>query len=199
MKKWLLPILVCLVATSAFAVVDPDPDMIGVYFDPTADDNCLMIGANIPFFAYVTLTNPSAPEIWGLEFGYRLTVPAGLEGLIFRLANSVPEFAVDLGNSIDPLFGDYIVGLGTPLPGTPAVQFVTWQFMILTPMPIEIYLGAAAVESIPDGLPAYEAGGTILPLGLATGGLGFPVATVNGDCPVQIEQSSFGSVKSLYR
>lgn len=49
MKKLVVLLLVSLMATSAFAVVDPDPDMIGVYFDATADNNCTTAAANVPF------------------------------------------------------------------------------------------------------------------------------------------------------
>jgi hypothetical protein len=199
MKKLVVLLLVSLMATSAFAQIDPDTDMLGVYFDMGAMDNCLTVGANIPFFAYVTITNPSAAEVHGLEFGYRVTTTA--PGSLFRLLNSLPAGAVDLGNNTDLMVGDYVVGLASPLPGSPVVPFVTWQFMLLVPQTVEIFLGSSIVPAIDDGLPAYEIGGSILPLGLSTGdpAAGIPVATVNGDCPVAIENASFGSVKSLYR
>ena len=40
MKKLVVLLLASLVATSAFAVIDPDPNMMGVYFDRNADQNC---------------------------------------------------------------------------------------------------------------------------------------------------------------
>ncbi len=39
MKTLVVLLMVSLMATSAFAVVDEDPDMIGVYFDANADLN----------------------------------------------------------------------------------------------------------------------------------------------------------------
>ena len=185
-------------ATVAGPEVDPETDVIGVYFDKTADNNCKTAAANVPFFAYVTITNPSAAEVWGLEVGYEVVSSAGTT-LLFRLANNLPAGAVDLGNSTDVFVGDYVVGLASPLPAAPAVQFVTWQFLLLAPQTVEIFLGPSVVQSIPDGLPAYEIGGSIQSLGLSTGGPGIPVATVNGDCPVAVEDASFGSVKSLFR
>jgi len=200
MKKLVVLLLVSLMATSAFAQIDPDTDMLGVYFDMGAMENCFTIGPSVPFFAYVTITNPSALEVHGLEFGYNL-VSNGAPGTMFRLLNSLPAGAVDLGTSTDLMAGDYVVGLANPLPATSAVQFVTWQFMLLAPQSVEIFLGPSTVESIDDGLPAYEIGGAIQSLGLSTGwpSAGVPVATVNGDCPVAIESASFGSVKSLFR
>ncbi len=199
MKKLVVLLMVSLMATSAFAVVDEDPDMLGVYFDANADQNALDIGPSIPFFAYVMITNPSAAEVHGLEFGYNLTTTA--PGSLFRLLNALPAGSVDLGANTDLMVGDYVVGLASPLPGSPVVPFVTWQFMLLVPQTVEIFLGSSVVPAIDDGLPAYEIGGTILPLGLSTGdpAAGIPVATVNGDCPVAIENASFGSVKSLFR
>ncbi len=200
MKKLLVLLVVSLMATSAFAVVDEDPNMLGVYFDLDADMNELAVGANTPFFAYVMLTHPTSDNVFGLEFGYDVVVPAGMEGLIFRLANNLPAGAVDLGNSVSVFSGDYVAGLAAPLPGAPAVTFVTWQFMLLSPgLEVQIFLGPSNVQSIDDGLPAYEAGGTIEPLGLSTGGVSTPVAVVNGVGPVAVDNASFGSVKSLFR
>ena len=198
MKKLVVLLLVSLMATSAFAVVDPDTDMIGVYFDLTADNNCTTASPSIPFFAYVTITNPTASGVYGLEVGYDI-VSTGGTALMFRLANTLPAGAVDLGNSTDLFHGDYVVGLANPLPGAPAVQFITWQFLLLAPQTVEIFLGPSFVQSIQDGLPAYEIGGSILPLGLSSGDAGAPVATINGTGPVAVEDASFGSVKSLFR
>ena len=57
MKKLLAVAVVMLMATSAFAVVDPDTNMIGVYFDESADTNT-MTGATPyeTFPIYVILT-----------------------------------------------------------------------------------------------------------------------------------------------
>jgi hypothetical protein len=184
----------------AAATIDPDADQLGVYFDLEADENCLTVVPSLPFFAYVTITNPSAAEIHGLEFGYHLEVPEGSEGLLFRLANFCPGECFDWNNT-DPLDGDYVVGLASPIPGAGAdVIFITWQFMLLAPMTIDFYLGPAVVQSLPDGLPAYEIGGSILPLGVSSGDVNLPVASVNGDCrAVAVTDASWGHVKSLYR
>ena len=156
------------------------------------------MGPSVPFFAYVTITNPTASGVYGLEVGYDI-VSTGGTALMFRLANTLPAGAVDLGNSTDLFHGDYVVGLANPLPGAPAVQFITWQFLLLAPQTVEIFLGPSFVQSIQDGLPAYEIGGSILPLGLSSGDAGAPVATINGTGPVAVEDASFGSVKSLFR
>ncbi len=67
MKKLVVILLVSMMAASAFAVTDPDPNMIGIYFDLNANDNCLTIGPSIPFNAYLILTNSTAPTISAYE------------------------------------------------------------------------------------------------------------------------------------
>ena len=202
MKKLVVLLLVSLMAVSAFAGVDEDPDMLGCYFDLDANDNCITMGESAPFFAYFMITNATADNVFGVEFGYEVVVPAGMEGMLFRLAEILPTSSLNVGVAADKLQGDYIVGMGTPIAGNGAnVTVVTWQLMLLTVMPVDIYVGPSNPESIFDGLPAYEIGGTIASLGVSTGhpALGLPVASVNGDCPVAIENASFGSVKSLFR
>ncbi len=197
MKKLVVLLLVSLMATSAFAQIDPDPNGIGVYFDMGANEVELNIGASIPFFAYVCVTNPSH-DVSGIEFGYDVAVPAGMEGMIFRLANILPAGAIDLGTNTNMLLGDYIVGLAAPLPAAPVVPFVTWQFMLLAPTTMSFELGASSIPSIPsyDG-PAMEIGGSLVSLGESSSE--GREAGVNLTGTVGVEDTSFGSVKSLFR
>jgi len=199
MMKFLLLLIACLVATSAFAVIDPDDDHLGVYFDLNADMVCGIIGPNIIFNAYVTITYPSLSNISGIEFGYRV-VP-GIPGMLVRQAVILPSGAIDVGNSSDPTVGYYVMGLAAPIPASSAVQMVTWKFYLLTPMSVDFFLGPAAVQSILDGLPAYiDSSNTLLPLGISSGSAQLPVAMVNRYCMVvDVEETSFGSIKSLYR
>jgi hypothetical protein len=201
MKKLVVLLLVSLMATSAFAQIDPDTNGIGVYFDAGATTHELMGQApSVPFSAYVCITNPTN-DVSGLEFGYNIVVPAGMEAMFFRLANVLPVGSIDLGVNTNIFSGDYIVGLASPLPASQSVVFVSWTWMMLAPgLTMEFYLGASSIPSLPDyDGPAYEAGGFILPLGQSTGGLDNPVAAVNMMAPVAIENASFGSVKSLFR
>jgi hypothetical protein len=206
MKQLVVFLLVSLMAASAFAVVDPDPNQIGIYFDLDADDNCLIIGPQIPFNAYVILTNTDAPTVSGYEFGYENVVPAGLEGLLFRLESSFGDgnsSGLDLGDSSDILVGDHIVGLSAPLVTSPATILHTYQFLLLSPdVTMEMYLGPASQSSIPGDFPVIlnAETSTLFQAGQSTGGIDTAVATVNiDDCVVGVEDASFGSVKSLYR
>ena len=203
MKKLVVILLASLVATSAFAVIDPDPDMIGIYFDTNADNNCLTIGASTPFFAYVVTTNPTPQLINAYEFGFENRMPAGMGGMLFMLSSGFGSGAaagVDVG-AHTPLGGDYIVGLAASLTTSPATILHTFNYMLLAPTTIEMFLFQSSKPSIEGTFPVLQnATGSILyTVGQSTGGFDVPVATVNLPCVVGVEDVSFGSVKSLFR
>ena len=204
MKKLIILLLASLVATSSFAVTDPDPDMMGIYLDPTADVNCINMGVSVPFTIYLILTNTTAHSINAYELGKRNVVPVGMEDSIFRLTSNIANnvvSGVDVGTN-NALGGDYIVGLAAPLPAAPAVILHSWQYMLLAVIPVEMYIGASSAPSIPGEYPVVEnADGSILMLvGQSTGGPDIPVFTINNaDCVVGVEEISFGSVKSIFR
>ncbi|MCK9995158.1 MAG: hypothetical protein KAH56_02630 [Candidatus Krumholzibacteria bacterium] len=202
MKKLVVLLLASLVATSAFAVIDEDPDMIGIYFDMNADSNCLTTPTNTPFMAYLVATNPTPALINAYEFGYRLDVPVGMEGMLFRMADtSAGTGAVDVGDSSNLLEGDYVIGLAAAIPTTAATVLHSWNYMVLAVFPVEMYIYQSVKPSVPGTFPVLQnADGSILyTAGQSTGGWEFPVATVNTDCVVGVEDASFGSVKSLFR
>ncbi|MEN8005497.1 MAG: hypothetical protein ABFS42_00670 [Candidatus Krumholzibacteriota bacterium] len=203
MKKMVILALVSLVATSAFAVLDPDDNMMGVYFDTIAESNCLTTPASVPFNAYIILTNTTAPSINAYELGLDVVVPAGMEGMIFRLASNIADLVVagvDVGTN-GPLGGDFIVGLAAPLPAQEAVILHSFQYMLLAVMPVEIFIGASSAPSIPGDFPVVQnaVGSILMQVGQSTGGPDVAVATINTGCVVGVEEASFGSVKSLFR
>ena len=118
MKKLVVLLLASLVAMSAFAVIDEDPNSMGIYFDRTADNNCLTTPSSVPFFTYLILTNPTPQAVNAYELGLDIVVPAGMEGMFFQLASNVADGVVsgiDVGVN-GALGGDYIVGLAGPIP-----------------------------------------------------------------------------------
>lgn len=205
MKQLVVLLLVSLMAASAFAVTDPDPNMIGVYFDTDANDNCLVIGASTPFNAFVVLTNTDAPSVSGYEFGYRNVVPDGMEGMLFRLSSTIGtgQNGLDLGTNTDILYGDHIVGLSAPMVTTPATILHSYEFMLLNAaVTMEMFLTSAGTSSIEGPFPVILNAdtSTLFQAGQSTGGPDVAVATVNiDDCVVGVEEASFGSVKSLFR
>ncbi len=201
MKKLLVLLMACLVATTAFAVIDPDPDMMGIYFDLNADDNCLTIGPMTVYFAYLILTNPTAPAINAYEFGLDIVVPAGSENMFFRLASNINNPGGCYHDDAGRLGGDYYVGLAFPIPAEPATLLHIWQYMLLDAIPVEMYIHSTSAPSIPGDFPVVQnaEGSILMQVGLSTGGPDIPVATVNTDCVVDVEETSFGSLKALYR
>jgi hypothetical protein len=203
MKTLLVLLLSCLVAVPAFSVIDPDPDMLGIYFDQNADDNCLMVGTD-PFFAYLILTNPTVAAINAYEFSFENCICTGTDQFFFMTASNIAHGAVeglDVGVH-DKLGGDYIVGLAEPLVTSPATILHSWQYLSTAIQPIRMFLGPSSVPSIPGGLPVIQDAetSTLMTVGLSTGGPEIPVATVNfDDCVVSVEHRAWGEVKALFR
>ena len=69
MKILLTLALISILAVPAFAGLDPDPDMMGLYFDEMGDVVCTQAGtfAHVPVF--VLYTRPSVGSVSGFECG----------------------------------------------------------------------------------------------------------------------------------
>ncbi len=197
----LLGLASLLVAGNAMAQIDPDPDMIGVYFDLGATTWCTSPGPVGPYAAYLILTNATALSgVSGWECSVEVT--AG----VFVLSWIYNGTAV---NALSP--PDFAVGLATSLPWEPAILLMTFQVGLFAPTPVEITVTAQPIPSIPDTpypLPAYAAGddpGDLRSLGYSTGwdpetGTPNVAAVINGDCtPTANEDATWGNVKNMYR
>ena len=227
MKKLVVLLLASLVATSAFAVIDPDPDMLGIYFDTNADINgTITPAAGIPFDLYLIATNPTPAVINAYEMNLVVEYPAGYT--IFMLASDIANnviSGIDVGSN-DKDGGDYAVGLNDPgLTTSPATILHHWTYFQSGAMfPMNFYLRANSLPSIEGDLPVLQDadGSRLYQVGTSTGGPDIPVAIVNpveldpetGEWPadpadwvfltdptgpVAVESASFGSVKSLFR
>ena len=193
MKKMLVLLLSLLVASSALAVIDGDDNMMGFYFDETADANCITgvaPYAQIP--VYVIMTNPSVDAIGGFEFGYDLIGDATV------LSTTLPANNIDVGYP-----GNHIVGLGSPLNTTEATIVATLNLMYMstTSAPVSFTLHGSNPSSINPELPTILLGdGSLMTLGTSTLP-GTMTAMVNGVCEdvVDTEDTNFGNLKSLYR
>ena len=202
MKKLVVLLMLSLMATTAFAVVDPDPDMMGIYFDETADANCYVPEFRERWMAYVIVTNPSYPAIDGYEFAFTYEViNATYEDDFVVSADNIGAGVVDGVNA--GTGNDYAVGLNGVIPSTPATIVHSFQFLTFDEtMTVNLSLGPISAPSIPGAaLPIVKNAGfnELMTVGLSTGGVEIPVAVVNGDCPVAVESETWGGVKSLYR
>lgn len=184
---------------AAFAVVDPDPNSIGLYFDTNAD----VYEAEAVSFAnvsvYIIATNPAYAQIDAYEFGIEM---AG--NYIVSNIELYGENPYITGSSIP---GDCIVSLGSPLATSEATYLGRFQVFLLDVDPILFLIRGTDPSSngdsrFPSVLIAED---TILALGPS----GWDDATqsptwcaaLNPDQirPVDTEPVTFDHVKSLYR
>jgi hypothetical protein len=196
MKKLVVLLLVSLMAASAFAGLDETTNSLGIFFDTAGNNNCATQAPFAPGSAYAILSNPALPMIDGFEFGYTATAPAGQ---YLRTAEILPVGGLNVGVSSNGAEGSYVVGLASPLvTNGENVVLVTWSTLLFSAVTVEFKVGPTPAPGIP-GVPAIVRSGVLYPLGIASGSKDIPVASINGECPVAIEQSTFGSVKSLFR
>jgi len=199
---FLTVLFVVIGGTPSNATVNPDSDEIGVYFDTNADTVCMSVAPSIPFSAYLIITNPSSAEVWGIEFSMCTEFIGGDESLLFRLSEVWSAGFIDHPVEWDWCLDGRAIGFYEPVPQVGEnVVLVQLQFMLLAEMGVEFYIGPHPVETIEDGLPAYEGvGGVVLPLGISSGDPNLPVAAVNGECNVvSVESKTFSGLKCLYR
>ena len=196
MKKTVLAILaISLVATSGLAQLDPDDDGIGVYFDPCACVNCITMDVG-PQKAFLVITHPTSPAgVHGWECKMEMEGPAvmtaiDLQGQEINIGTA-PEYVV---GTVDPQVNPYTY---------PAIVVAVIDFYIMDLSgPVTWWIDGIRFHSLPEKVPAYLDGSDIeiiKPLQQATGGPQFPVATINGDCAVSVEEQSWGGVKALFR
>ena len=181
-----------LMATSAFAIVDPDPDMMGFYFDLEAD---LPFVDDVPLYSqvpmYLILTRPTADMIYGFEAGFTLEG----DGIILNHSFAVDDY-INVGT-----FENMIIGFGVPLPTTPATLLVTYSvlYMDSSMSALDFYLHGTIPSSINPLYPVILlADGVLQGVGLSAE-FG-PTAQINGGgMVVSTDNVSFDGIKSLYR
>ncbi len=193
MKKMIILLLSLFVASSALAVVDEDPNMLGIYFDLSADTPCIEgVAPYDQMPGYVILTNPTPESIGGYEFGYLVEGNAIILGVVME------GTALDVGGA-----GNHIVGLGEPLmtSETTLLATMTVLYTDTTMAPVLFTLSGTQPSSIDPMLPTILYGDGVL-MTLGTSSLpGTPCALINGICDdvVTTENTTFDSFKSLYR
>ncbi len=166
--------------------------------------SCGTVGEDAPFTAFIVLSKLTNNEVWGWEGRF------SFENLL-NLGFAFYGDGVDAGTRPD----EHLVGLGTPLlvvDGAVVVgelEYMVNSFYNDIGQPSYVFIEGVYFSLIDpiNGPPAYlEASGSA---GVALhNALGDPLdqsgvipqLTMNGDCwVVSVEESSFGSVKSLFR
>jgi hypothetical protein len=194
MKKLVVLLMAAIFATSAMAVIDPDPNMIGIYFDTNADVVSAAPGGNA--VAYVIATNCTYESIYAFEcsifvdnvglagFVNAATVPTGMEGFNIGTAPEV------------------IISYGAPIPVVgPATVIAEIPFGYYSNGYATFTIGASNDPAVP-GFPNVQVGPTfndVVPMGDSANGGVCAVLGTGGPDVVGNESASFGGVKALYR
>lgn len=196
MKK-LVVILACLaMANLAFAVADPDPDGIGIWFDMTADTNFIEVPANSMVPTYLIISNATAASVGGWECTIMWDATVAMVLGAWTYAGSAlniygePEFAV---------------GLATPIPTSEATLLVQCTLFVLNAAGTMITVGPSPVPSTPDGVPLYVDGEDLNHLILLQNSTGYgPDGSINACASINqgpisaTEEATWGQVKSLW-
>jgi hypothetical protein len=193
MKTILMTMIGLLMATGAFAVVDPDPNSIGLYFDENADVMCL--DGVVPFelvTMYIILTRPTEDVIWGFELGYDLVGEAVcISNQIHGPAGTCPDTPAD----------NIIIGFTGPMPTSEATILATQDYLYMDTQlgPVTFTLHGSTPSSVDPNYPTVLlADSVFLVTGLSTSG--GPSAQINGNCGVvSADRTTFDALKSLYR
>jgi len=209
MRKFLMLMAVASLGLAglANAQCNQDPNEIGIFWTQECGDcvNCLHFYGG-PTTAYVVLINPTqAAGVSGFEFcltnadGSTFMAPPG----DFITGYTYPPGAINAHT--EPCFA---VGVASPIPWSPCITLITINLLIFDPGAWCFGVKPASPASIP-GHMAYADGanpGLLLPMYPNNGPTDPPdytMACLNSpDCPpdpIAVEDSSWGSLKSLYR
>jgi len=178
----------------------------GGYLDPGADDgtgSCGSVEANIPFIAFVVLSDLTNAEVWGWEALFRP------ENMYFTATNFYGT-----GFNAATRENEVIVGLAEPLLASDGAVVVAELTFLINgfshdpDQPSKAFIEGVYYSTIDpnSGPPAVlvAPGGPAVALNPALGSEPYegplPQLILNGDCDVVgVEGSSWGSLKSLYR
>jgi hypothetical protein len=188
-RTLMIAFILVLFAQAAFAVVDPRPDVMGVYFDETGDQICNdTVIPFTPFSVWIVYTNPTPAMILGFEAGYFLN------GTLLQIAIFWP---CDIVFPFPPDLDDLHVICGEPFPTSQATPLVHFQYMHLPPPDVPevtFHLEKASGSSLPGDNPYV-----ILADGSPFEVLAGEPAYTTSNCGVPTENMGWGTIKSLYR
>ncbi len=189
MARWLLTVFILLLfSQAAVAVVDPRPDVMGVYFDEYGDQNCkddLFVAT--PFSVWFVYTNPSVDSILGFEAGYHTTAGFTQVGLYPPCGLITP---------VMPELDNLIVVCPVPIATTQATPLYRIEYLYLGVGSVEttFYLEKARESTQPGNNPhVILADESIMEVQA-----GQPAYTTLV-CVLSTEKLVWGSIKSLYR
>jgi hypothetical protein len=194
-------------AGMASAQCNPDPNEIGIFWTEDCGEcvNCIQFIGGITT-AYVVLANVTQP---GGVHGYEFCVvdadgssPTPPPASIILLNYHYPPGGINVWDP--PCFA---VGLSAPIPWSPCITLLRIDMLVIGPEPWCFGVGPTDQPAIP-GHMAYADGadpGNLLIMYPNTGpdASSFAMACINDPMcppyPVDLQETSWGTLKSLYR
>ena len=176
---------------SASGVIDPDNDMMGLYFDSEADIVCVEgLEYTDVVDMYLILTRPTAEFIYGFEAGYDMVGEAHI------LSTQIPDSCLPPGGP-----DNMIIGFSYPHPTsiTNILATITVMYFDLENHPVEFYLHGTTPSSLDPAFPTLLLADGVL-LGVGISAQNGPTAQINGWCNVvDTAEVSFDKIKTIYR
>lgn len=197
MKSLLMLLVIILCASIAGAQTNwpYNDNNIGMYYDEAATNYCCGSPPGSFVNVYLILTHATRPTVGGWE-----------SKVYFQGAGAVPTSLVPRYDFINAATraDEYIVGLGTPQPTVNGLLvLMDIQLYVIDGMvPVYGYVGPVYYHTAPEALPAYVNGEDLTDVQVMyphLGGIDDWVISLNNGCVVETEQTSFGTVKSLFR
>ncbi len=193
-RTFLSSLLILLAAGTAGAQVDPEPDGLGIYFDPEATSICADYVGSGTLTTYLSATNVGQP---GGVAGWEARLVTDTPDLLFLSAEVVGTGPINLFTA-----PDFQVGLGVPLACAPVLVLATVHYFVMVPGTVgSILVQPCSHPSLP-GVACYAAGqdpDLLVPFHSVTGGWDGPAARVNACGIIGARDDSWGGVKALYR
>ncbi len=196
MKNSFIALMTVALVGGALAQVDPDVDMMGIYFDQHANDVCSDLPLYTPTDLYICITNASSSSgISGWEASVTINPAPAIPPTYSLLGTGA------LNVSAAP---DFIVGLATPIPWSTSISVARITVTMLTADPIFFILDRAATGSF-GNFPGYAAGddpGHLQSCGFSVGAADICAVGNMGeeDCGVlPADDDTWGGVKALFR
>jgi hypothetical protein len=179
---------------------------IGIYTSADATGRCLSQAPFTPCNLYFVISNPRFSDGTAVTsinaFELKVLID-GQASAIFRLAETLPAGAINVGAATDPYSAEYVAGWPVPTPVVGGVcSVMSWSVLFLAPGPWYFRLSPTTNPGL-AGRMAHSApvGGETVLVGCMPSSDDFmiPVFAVESHCEVASETTPFGNVKALFR
>lgn len=200
MRRLLVLGLTLLMAGSAMAQVDPDPDGIGLFFDGAYTNRCGSAASGmLPLYLVASNLSNGANGLAGWE----AQVSFDGAGVMFLNALLAGQGPINLYTA-----PEFQVGLGLPMEAAPNLLLATINYFVMAPTPAYFRIHPIAhAQSIPgeciyaDGIDVGDLRPFQHPQGVGPqGAWTLPAAILNAPCDVvAVEDDTWGGVKGMFK